>query len=213
MNLYKKFIEINTYNTIQLFNLCIHSASYPHLIITLFIPHIAAPVEGGYVARTREITLNNLLAHPEIGGFILDGFHNNGSSATLLQPANVLNDLVRANVQQMPADKLRIMFGAFAPAMVLQLCALGVDLFDNSYAYLATRHASALTFSLDAADADGKTQSTATYDIDLDDERYKSEFVPLLHGCACLTCTKHTRAYVHHLVKTNELLASILLMM
>lgn len=34
---------------------------------------------------------------------------------------------------------------------------------------------------------------------------------PILHGCSCMTCQKHSRAYLYHLVKTNELLVEILL--
>ncbi len=34
---------------------------------------------------------------------------------------------------------------------------------------------------------------------------------PLVKGCSCFTCTNHTRAYVHHLLHTHEMLASVLL--
>ena len=34
---------------------------------------------------------------------------------------------------------------------------------------------------------------------------------PILLGCSCLTCQKHSRAYLYHLVMTKELLAEILL--
>lgn len=43
--------------------------------------------------------------------------------------------------------------------------------------------------------------------------RYQEDFQPLVRGCSCYCCTNHTRAYVHHLLVTNELLASVLLMM
>ncbi|XP_034481113.1 queuine tRNA-ribosyltransferase accessory subunit 2 isoform X2 [Drosophila innubila] len=48
--------------------------------------------------------------------------------------------------------------------------------------------------------------------LDLTDEATKEEFTPILSGCSCLACRKHTRAYVHHLYKTHELLGPILLM-
>lgn len=43
--------------------------------------------------------------------------------------------------------------------------------------------------------------------------RYHDDFGPLLEGCSCYCCQRHTRAYVHHLLVTNELLAGVLLMM
>lgn len=157
------------------------------------------------------MTIANLQRHTEIDGYILDGFHNNGSTATLL-PSTELNTLVTGCVNALPPTKLRIAFGAYAPATVLQLCAAGVDLFDNSYAYMATKHACALVFEVEDNEAT-QAEVPTSYDLDLADESYKTDFSPLRRGCVCLTCTKHTRAYVHHLVKTNELLASILLMM
>ena len=43
--------------------------------------------------------------------------------------------------------------------------------------------------------------------------RFKEDFSPILENCQCLTCQKHTKAYINHLINTKELLAPILLMM
>uniref|UniRef100_A0A8C9FHF7 tRNA-guanine(15) transglycosylase-like domain-containing protein n=1 Tax=Pavo cristatus TaxID=9049 RepID=A0A8C9FHF7_PAVCR len=42
---------------------------------------------------------------------------------------------------------------------------------------------------------------------------YYDDFRPLLEGCTCYCCQRHTRAYLHHLLVSNELLAGVLLMM
>ncbi len=34
---------------------------------------------------------------------------------------------------------------------------------------------------------------------------------PLVPGCSCFACTNHSRAYIHHLLHTHELLAGVLL--
>lgn len=34
---------------------------------------------------------------------------------------------------------------------------------------------------------------------------------PLVDGCKCYTCRKHSRAYIHHLLNTHEMLAQTLL--
>ena len=39
---------------------------------------------------------------------------------------------------------------------------------------------------------------------------YKADFNPIQDGCDCYTCLNHTRAYVHHLHKSKEMLASTL---
>lgn len=42
--------------------------------------------------------------------------------------------------------------------------------------------------------------------------RYRDDFRPLVEGCGCYCCRNHKRAYLHHLLVTNELLAGVLLM-
>lgn len=36
---------------------------------------------------------------------------------------------------------------------------------------------------------------------------------PLVQGCSCFTCQNHSRAYIHHLLQTHEMLAGVLLEM
>lgn len=43
--------------------------------------------------------------------------------------------------------------------------------------------------------------------------RYREDFSPLVEGCGCYCCRNHQRAYLHHLLVTNELLAGVLLML
>ncbi|XP_067009590.2 queuine tRNA-ribosyltransferase accessory subunit 2 [Anabrus simplex] len=50
------------------------------------------------------------------------------------------------------------------------------------------------------------------YEISLRDKKYFDDFQPLCASCSCLTCKKHTRSYIHHLLITKELLGSVLLM-
>ncbi|KAK7586178.1 hypothetical protein V9T40_004054 [Parthenolecanium corni] len=49
------------------------------------------------------------------------------------------------------------------------------------------------------------------FSIALKDTRYFDDLTPLMENCSCLTCEKHTKAYIHHLLCTNELLAPVLL--
>lgn len=50
------------------------------------------------------------------------------------------------------------------------------------------------------------------YEMNLNHPRYSSDFTPLVSTCTCYCCTNHTRAYVHHLLVTKEMLAKVLLM-
>uniref|UniRef100_A0A8C5JW76 Queuine tRNA-ribosyltransferase accessory subunit 2 n=1 Tax=Jaculus jaculus TaxID=51337 RepID=A0A8C5JW76_JACJA len=56
-------------------------------------------------------------------------------------------------------------------------------------------------------------QEMTSFEINLKEKKYQEDFNPLVRGCSCYCCQSHTRAYVHHLLVTNELLAGVLLMM
>lgn len=43
--------------------------------------------------------------------------------------------------------------------------------------------------------------------------RYVDDFKPIIEGCECLACQKHTKAYIYHLVTVQELLGPLLLTM
>lgn len=49
--------------------------------------------------------------------------------------------------------------------------------------------------------------------ICLHDKTFRTDPSPLLPGCQCFACLKHTRAYIHHLLNVHEMLAEILLEM
>lgn len=120
-----------------------------------------APIEGGFNVLARETMIRHM-QQPEVGGYFLDGFHTNGITATTLQ-FEAIKPIVQRCTELLPSDKLKIMMGAYSPVTTLQLIQLGIDLFDNSYAYLATSHNCALTF--------GYSDSISTYDMDVADEK------------------------------------------
>ena len=49
--------------------------------------------------------------------------------------------------------------------------------------------------------------------IDFSDVALREDKAPLQQGCSCYTCSNHSRAYLHHLVQSKELLAPVLLQM
>ena len=51
------------------------------------------------------------------------------------------------------------------------------------------------------------------WSIDLKSPEMVRDNRPVVEGCDCLCCTKHTRSYVHHLLNVHEMLAETLLVM
>ena len=48
-------------------------------------------------------------------------------------------------------------------------------------------------------------------EIKIKQEKYAEEQIPLENGCDCFACKNHTRAYINHLVRSNEMLGCELL--
>jgi queuine tRNA-ribosyltransferase len=93
---------------------------------------------------------------------------------------------------ELPAEKPRYFMGIGDPVGILQVIALGVDMFDCVLPTRLARHGAALT-------ADGK--------INLRNARHRRDLGPLEEGCPCEACAGgYSRAYLSHLVREDELL-------
>lgn len=129
---------------------------------------LIAPIEGGYSTLYREATIQRMNEYENqdiIGGYFLDGFHNNGEKAIQVD-ANKVCDIVQKCSSLLPTDKLKIMLGAYSPTLIIKLVQLGVDLFDTTYAFLATSKNQALTFNFTV---DKHTTHDLQFAIDLSD--------------------------------------------
>jgi queuine tRNA-ribosyltransferase len=91
----------------------------------------------------------------------------------------------------LPADAPRYFMGIGDPVGILEVIGLGVDMFDCVLPTRLARHGAALT-------ADGR--------LNLKNARFRRDFRPLDPECACETCAGHSRAYLAHLVREDELL-------
>jgi len=93
----------------------------------------------------------------------------------------------------LPEEKPRYLMGVGTPEDILDAVARGVDMFD---CVLPTRNArNAQVF-------------TSRGVLNLRNARFAEDFGPLDPACDCAVCARHTRAYVRHLFKANEILAS-----
>ncbi|KAL7703534.1 Queuine tRNA-ribosyltransferase [Lotmaria passim] len=60
-------------------------------------------------------------------------------------------------------------------------------------------------------DSDGDSAAGATPLLDLNDSAYTLDIRPVCASCTCFTCTRHNRAYLHHLLTVQEMNSDILL--
>ncbi|WP_265529221.1 tRNA guanosine(34) transglycosylase Tgt [Sphingomicrobium marinum] len=97
---------------------------------------------------------------------------------------------------QLPADRPRYLMGVGKPDDLVEAVARGIDMFD---CVLPTRS--------------GRTGQafTRTGPINIRNARFAEDQSPLDPECACPTCGTYTRAYVHHLVRSGEILGAMLM--
>nr|XP_048278558.1 queuine tRNA-ribosyltransferase accessory subunit 2 isoform X1 [Myodes glareolus]XP_048278559.1 queuine tRNA-ribosyltransferase accessory subunit 2 isoform X1 [Myodes glareolus]XP_048278561.1 queuine tRNA-ribosyltransferase accessory subunit 2 isoform X1 [Myodes glareolus] len=189
-------------------------------------------IEGGDVMEERLRSARETAKRP-VGGFLLDGFQGNPTvTETRLH-------LLSSVTAELPEDKPRLICGVSRPDEVLECIERGVDLFESFFPYQVTERGCALTFTFDCQlnpeetllqqngiqeetkcldqikkiEAAGCNQEMTSFEISLKEKKYQEDFSPLVRGCSCYCCKNHTRAYIHHLLVTNELLAGVLLMM
>jgi queuine tRNA-ribosyltransferase len=96
----------------------------------------------------------------------------------------------------LPTDKPRYLMGVGKPDDLVESVLRGVDIFD---CVLPTRS--------------GRTGQAFTADgpINIRNARFGEDQEPLEPGCPCPTCTHFERAYVHHLVRSGEILGAMLM--
>ena len=146
-------------------------------------------VQGAQYEDLRKKAAANLAAL-EVDGFRFDGCGLGGA----LEKEN-LGRIIGWMVDELPEDRPRHLLGISEPEDLFEAVAFGADTFDCVNPSRVARNAAIYT-------ADGR------YNVNT--ARNRRAFEPLEAGCDCYTCTHYTRAYLHHLFKAKEMLASTL---
>ena len=108
----------------------------------------------------------------------------------------VIDQVVQATAPLLPSDKPRYLMGVGTYREMARAIAAGIDLFDCVIPTRLARHGSALV-------------SGERWNVK--NARFREDFTPLDAFCPCYTCQNFTRAYLSHLLRTQELLAYTLL--
>lgn len=98
---------------------------------------------------------------------------------------------IRVSVESFDEEKLKYLMGLGSPSDIVQAVGEGVDCFDSIYPTSNARHGSMFTRK-------GRFMIKKII--------YKHDHGPIEEGCTCSTCKNYSRSYVHHLLRTHELL-------
>ena len=123
----------------------------------------------------------------DLGGLAFDGYGIGGA----LEKTQ-LETIVGWVSAELPEDRPRHLLGIGEPDDLFAGVAAGADTFDCVMPTRVARNGAALS-------ADGRFNILTAAN--------RRSFEPLDAECSCYTCTHYTRAYLHHLLKSNEMVA------
>jgi queuine tRNA-ribosyltransferase len=145
-------------------------------------------VQGGVYPQLRTASAEGLKA---IG---FDGYAVGGLAVG--EPAHEREQTLEAICPQLPDDKPRYLMGVGKPEDIVEAVARGIDMFD---CVMPTRNAR------------NGHYFTRHGQVRIRNARYEKDLLPIEPGCTCYTCSHgFTRAYMRHLDRCNEILASML---
>ena len=132
-----------------------------------------------------------------VSGAAVDGLAIGG---TLGRDKPEMHGVLAMTVPMLPADPPKHLLGIGEPDDLLHGIALGIDLFDCAVPTRLARHGMAL-----APLPDGR------FRFDVTRAAHATETGPLVEGCPCPTCARHSRAYLHYLARAEAPTAARLL--
>lgn len=142
-------------------------------------------IQGGMHENLRDQSLAGL---KQIG---FDGYAVGGLSVG--EPKQDMQRILKHIAPQLPTDKPRYLMGVGTPADIVYAVSQGIDMFD---CVLPTRNAR------------NGWLYTRNGLIKLRNSRYRLDTSPPDEQCDCYTCRHFSRAYLHHLQRTNEILGA-----
>ena len=141
-------------------------------------------VQGGMFKDLRQLSAQALI-EMDFNGYAIGGL-------SVGEPLEVMLDIADYTLPILPHAKPKYVMGVGTPKDLIELVALGADMFD---CVLPTRNA-----------RNGQ-MFTRNGSINISNSRFKDDTDPLEPDCTCYTCQNYSRAYLRHLYMAKELLA------
>ncbi|KAI1370399.1 tRNA-guanine transglycosylase [Hypoxylon crocopeplum] len=128
-------------------------------------------------------------------------------SGLAVYDADILPDL-NGHSSLLPLPRISMDF-ITSPIEILRQVRLGLDMFTVPFINTVSDAGVALTFSFPPPSSLDSAMHPLGIDMWSQDNQVSTK--PLVDGCQCYTCTKHHRAYLHHLLNAKEMLGWTLL--
>ncbi len=145
-------------------------------------------IQGGFYKDLREQSAKDLISL-DFPGYAIGGI-------SVGEPKEEFLDILRYTTPLMPENKPRYLMGVGSPDYLIEASLAGIDMCDCVLPTRLARHGTALT-------SKGK--------LVIRNQNFARDWNKLDDECDCYTCRNYTRAYLRHLIKTNEILGMRLL--
>ncbi|MDY6893262.1 MAG: tRNA guanosine(34) transglycosylase Tgt [Chloroflexota bacterium] len=141
-------------------------------------------VHGGTYAELRRQSAT-FITSLDFPGYAIGGL-------SLGEPKALMHSMLDDIMPMLPGNKPRYLMGVGSPEDLVECVARGVDMFDSALPTRLARNGALFT-------------STRRYSVG--NARFKLDAMPIDTDCDCYTCRNFSAAYLHHLFKSEELLA------
>ena len=145
-------------------------------------------IQGGFFEDLRKKSVEDLIAL-DLPGYAIGGI-------SVGEPKEEFLKMLYYTAPLMPKDKPRYLMGVGTPDYLIEAAMAGIDMCDCVLPTRIARNGTAMT-------SHGK--------VVVRNATYERDWEPLDPECDCYTCKNYTRAYIRHLIKTNEILGVRLL--
>ena len=145
-------------------------------------------IQGGFYKDLRDISTQQLI-DLDFPGYAIGGI-------SVGEPKEKFLEILNYTTPKMPENKPRYLMGVGSPDYLIEAALAGIDMCDCVLPTRIARHGTAMT-------SHGK--------VVVRNAMYAEDFTPLDEECDCYTCKNYTKAYIRHLVNTNEILGMRLL--
>lgn len=105
------------------------------------------------------------------------------------EPKHLMYEMLEATIPYLPEDKPRYLMGVGSPDALIEGAIRGIDMFDSVLPTRIARNGTTMT-------SEGR--------LVIRNAKYARDYGPLDPNCQCYTCRNYSRAYIRHLIKSDE---------
>jgi len=150
-------------------------------------PSLFGIVQGGMYKELRREAAERLV-EMDFPGYAIGGL-------SVGEPRELTREIIAETLPLLPKDKPRYVMGVGYPDEIVEYAEMGVDMMDCVLPTRAARHGLLFT-------SEGR--------LNIKNRRFAEDQGPVDPTCRCMVCQRYSRAYLRHLMASQEPLAAVL---